>query len=189
MTKRATRSKPQRRGSASPRRKQQSRRTTRPGMLDQAIAALPMSEATLHKVATWSILGVVGAVALGVATWFGIPGAMGVALAEGIGRAGFRVNQIEVTGLHRMDRMQVYAVVADQKSRAMPLVDINEVRNRLLAFGWVAFQFFDQVGSHLAADDGQDLAHQLAGGFRGKTPADIGDGVWRGPPLPRRGRV
>lgn len=137
MTQRATRSKPARRGAATGRRKP-ARRPNRPGMLDQAIAALPVSEATLHKLAAWSILGVAAAVTLGIAAWFGIPGAMGVALAEGVGRAGFRIEHINVTGNKHMDQMSIYAVALDQKSRAMPLVDLNQVRDRLLAFGWVA---------------------------------------------------
>jgi cell division protein FtsQ len=107
-------------------------------MLDQAIAALPVSEATLHKVAAWSILGVAGAVALGVAAWFGIPGAMGVALAEGVGHAGFRLKQVEITGTHHMDSNVVRAIAYDQPSLAMPRVDLDRVRNRLLAYGWVA---------------------------------------------------
>ena len=48
------------------------------------------------------------------------------------------VEQVEVTGLSRMDRMTVYAVALDQKSRAMPLVDLEAVREKLLAYGWIA---------------------------------------------------
>ena len=103
-----------------------------------AIAALPISHDTLRKIATWSIVGTVGAVALTAAAWLGIPGAIGVALAEGVGRAGFRVEQVEVTGLSRMDRMTVYAVAVDQRSRAMPLVDLEDVRQKLLSYGWIA---------------------------------------------------
>ena len=40
-------------------------------------------------------------------------------------------------GVKRMDVMTVYAVALDQKSRAMPLVDLNLVRDRLLEYGWV----------------------------------------------------
>jgi cell division protein FtsQ len=36
-----------------------------------------------------------------------------------------------------MDVMTVYAVAADQKSLAMPLVDLDLVRSRLLEYGWV----------------------------------------------------
>lgn len=114
------------------------RQPAKASIIDRVIAALPISEATLHRIATWSIFTAVCATALAVATWFGIPGAIGVALAEGIGRAGFRVEQVEVTGLSRMDRMTVYAVALDQRSRAMPLVNLEDVRHKLLAYGWIA---------------------------------------------------
>jgi cell division protein FtsQ len=123
------------RPAVKPRKKQPVRK--QPGILDHAIAALPMSEATLHRVAGWAILGVCAAVALGIASWFGLPGMVGVAVAEGIGRAGFRVEQVEVTGIKRADKMTVYAVALDQQSRAMPLVDLDKVRDRLLEYGWI----------------------------------------------------
>lgn len=58
-------------------------------------------------------------------------------MAEAVGEAGFRVQEIEVTGLKRMDRMTVYAQVLDQQSRAMPLVDLAGVRQRLLHYSWI----------------------------------------------------
>src|SRR3546814_17173395 len=61
---------------------------------------------------------------------------VGAAIAGGVGRAGFRVEQVEVTGLKRMDKMTVYAVALDQQSRAMPLVDLEDVRQKLLRYGW-----------------------------------------------------
>ena len=106
--------------------------------LDRIVGALPVSETALKRLATWSILGVVGAVVVVAASWVGIPGMIGTALAESAGKAGFRVEQIEVTGLKRMDRMSVYAVALDQQSRAMPLVDLEAVRQKLLRYGWIA---------------------------------------------------
>ena len=123
-----------------PRRQIQAKRRQQPksSIIDRTIEALPISHDTLRRIATWSIVGAVGAVAIATATWFGVPGAIGVAIAEGVGRAGFRVEQVEVTGLSRMDRMTVYAVALDQKSRAMPLVDLEDVRQKLLSYGWIA---------------------------------------------------
>jgi cell division protein FtsQ len=106
--------------------------------LDRAIALVPVSETTLRKATGWGMFAAACAVLLGMASWLGIPGVVGVAVAEGVGNAGFRVNQIEVTGLRRMDRMSVYAVATDQQSRAMPLVDLSRVRDRLLDYGWIA---------------------------------------------------
>lgn len=105
---------------------------------DRMLARLPISQATLQKLATWSILGLVGAAAVGAAVWAGVPATAATAVAEGIGRAGFRVEQIEITGLRRMDRMSVYAVALDQQSRALPLVDLAGVRAKLLRYGWIA---------------------------------------------------
>lgn len=123
-----------------PRRQIQTKRRQQPkaSIVDRAIEVLPISHDTVRRIATWSIVGAVGAVAIATATWFGVPGAIGVAIAEGVGRAGLRVEQVEVTGLRRMDRMTVYAVALDQKSRAMPLVKLEDVRQKLLSYGWIA---------------------------------------------------
>ena len=127
-----------RRGSAPrPRRPAAPRRQLRPSWGDRILAALPVSEAVLRRAVTWGILaGVLGG-GFAVASMLGIPGAIGVSAAEAAGRAGFRVNQIEVTGLKRMDYMSVYAVALDQQSRAMPLIDLEAVRGRLLQYGWI----------------------------------------------------
>lgn len=114
------------------------RKVAKASMLDRLMNRLPVSHETLQRIATWSILGVVGAAALGAAAWAGVPGMVGTAVAEGVGDAGFRVEKIEVRGVSRMDAMTVYAVALDQKSRAMPLVDLNGVRDKLMQYGWVA---------------------------------------------------
>jgi cell division protein FtsQ len=126
-----------RRGAAPKKRKGNSRRPKRPSLLDQAVAALPFSQATLTRIATWSIVGTVGAVALGVATWFGVPAMAGVAIANVVGDAGLKVDEIQIDGIKRMDKMTVYTQALDQDSRAMPLVDLALVRERLLRYPWV----------------------------------------------------
>ncbi len=130
-----------RRGPPPARRAVQPKRRTpkarKPSSIDRMIAALPVSEQTLRRAATVSIMAIIVATSLGVATFFGVPQAAGVALAEQIGDAGFRVRGIEVTGARRMNPMTVYAVVLDQKSRAMPLVDLEGTRQKLLKYGWI----------------------------------------------------
>lgn len=114
------------------------RAAPKPSMIDRTLAALPISEATLRRAATWSIMGVTCAGALAVATWFGLPGAVGTALGEGIGEAGFRVANIQVTGIARMDHNVVYRTVLAQKSKAMPLLDLGAIRRELVAQGgWI----------------------------------------------------
>ena len=124
---------------AAPRRSQPRKRqpVKKMSALDRLVAALPVGEATLHRIATWTITGAGVAVALVAASWIGVPGMIGGAVAEGASRAGFRVEQIEITGLHRMDRMSVYAVALDQKSTAMTQLDLEAVRQKLLRYGWI----------------------------------------------------
>lgn len=114
------------------------RKPKRVGVLDRVLAALPFSEETLRKGTGWAMFAAAMGVLIAMASWLGVPGAVGTAVAETAGRAGFRVEQIEVTGLKRMDRMTVYAVATDQRSRAMPLVSLSEVRERLLEYPWIA---------------------------------------------------
>jgi cell division protein FtsQ len=114
------------------------KRPRRTSTIDKAIAAIPVSEHTLRRVATWVSFTVLGAAAIGVATFLGVPGAVGTAIAEGLGRAGLRVDQVEVTGLQRMQPMAVHQVALEQESRALALVDLDEVRERLLRHGWIA---------------------------------------------------
>lgn len=136
MSRQPTRSSPAR-ALVKPKRRAQPKKR-QPTMLDRAIAAIPVSQATLHRITVWGITGIAVASALGVAILFGVPGVVGTAVAEGVGRAGFRVEQVEVTGIKRADKMTVYNFALDQQSRAMPLVDLDAVRDRLMTIGWVA---------------------------------------------------
>lgn len=106
--------------------------------IDRLLLMLPVSERTLQRIATWTIMAMVLAGAVGLSTLFGVPQAAALALAEGVGAAGFTVKHIETTGARRLSQAAIEAVVLDQKSRAMPLVDLDDVRTRLLHYGWVA---------------------------------------------------
>src|SRR3546814_297060 len=62
---------------------------------------------------------------------------IGWTVGGAIGEAGFSVKRVEIKGLERMQRLPVYAVALDQQSMAMPLIDLDGTRERLLRFGWV----------------------------------------------------
>ncbi len=108
-----------------------------PSMLTRAIGAIPISAATWQRLATWTILATASGAIIAIALMLGVPGYIGGQIAEGVGRAGFAVKRVEVTGIDRMERLTVYAVALDQNSRAMPLVDLNKVREQLLQYGWI----------------------------------------------------
>lgn len=101
------------------------------------VDALPISEAFIDRAVTASMVGLVSVAGLGLAWYSGLPGYVGTEIAQAVGRAGFQVRRVEVTGLERMDRLTVYAIALDQHSMAMPLVDLEKVRGQLMRFGWV----------------------------------------------------
>lgn len=137
MSKRTTRGQPPAKRSQAPRKRAPARRRKAPGALDKLLEILPFGEKTVRRMTTWGVVLLVGGVAFGVASWFGVPAKAGVAVSEVIGDAGFRLDKIDVTGLRRMDRNTVYAQALDQKSRAMPLIDLAGVRARLLQYPWI----------------------------------------------------
>jgi cell division protein FtsQ len=136
MTKRAARNSAQRRP-AVPNKKRAPAHKAKASAFDQFVAALPVSEATLKRLATWGIVVAVAGISFGVASWFGVPIMAATAASEAVGEAGFRLDKIDITGLKRMDRNTVYAQALDQKSRAMPLIDLAGVRERLLQYPYI----------------------------------------------------
>lgn len=110
----------------------------KPSLLSRLIARAPISARTVERVITALIVTIAVGGSIAIAVMLGVPRSAGIALGEAVGRAGFSVKHIDVTGIARMDRLSVYAVALDQKSIAMPLVDLEAVRQRLLKYGWVA---------------------------------------------------
>jgi cell division protein FtsQ len=108
------------------------------GMFSRLIASVPVSARAVERATTAIVLTVaVGGIAA-IAVMLDVPHKIGIAAGEAVGRAGFSVKHIDVTGIDRMDRTSVYAVALDQQSIAMPLVDLEGVRQKLLQYGWVA---------------------------------------------------
>jgi cell division protein FtsQ len=104
---------------------------------DRLIALAGISEEMLQRIVTWTIVAIAALLGLGAATWLGVPGMVGTAIAESLGRAGLKAEQIQITGLKRMDAQTVYAIALDQRSRAMPLISLEDVRQQLLQYGWI----------------------------------------------------
>jgi cell division protein FtsQ len=110
----------------------------RPSMLARLVGNAPISARTVERATTAIVLTIaVGGIAA-IAVMLDVPHKIGMAAGEAVGRAGFSVKHIDVTGIDRMDRTSVYAVALDQQSIAMPLVDLEGVRQKLLKYGWVA---------------------------------------------------
>ena len=124
-----------RRGSGGAKRpRKASRRVSMPKKIADR---LPVKQASANALARWMFgLFAAGAVALALVA-LEVPAKVGVAAGEAMGEAGFRVRSVDVQGIQRMDSKPVFQIALDQKSMAMPLVDVAAIRERLLQYGWV----------------------------------------------------
>lgn len=109
----------------------------RAGVFARMFGAIPVSHETVQRTVTWGTLGLGTALGIAVLQAFGVPAMAGTEIASTFGRAGFEVKRVDLRGIRNMDRLTVYAIAFDQHSMAMPLVDLDEVREKLLRYGWV----------------------------------------------------
>ena len=108
------------------------------GSVGKRIAAkLPVEEAQANRLAGWAFGLFVLAIAGVALVALDVPAKVGEAAGEAVGNAGFRVKSVDVQGLKQMDPRPVYDIALDQRTTAMPLVDVSGIRERLLRFGWV----------------------------------------------------
>jgi cell division protein FtsQ len=98
---------------------------------------LPVKQAEANRLAAWAFGLFVLAIAGVALIALDVPAKIGRAAGEAIGDAGFRVKSVDIQGIRRMDPRPVYDIALDQKTTAMPLLDVGDIRNRLLQFGWV----------------------------------------------------
>jgi cell division protein FtsQ len=98
---------------------------------------LPVKQAEANRLAGW-LFGLFALAIVGVAlVALDFPNKLAVAAGEAVGNAGFRVKSVDIQGIRQMDPRPVYDIAFDQKTTAMPLVDVSDIRHRLLEFGWV----------------------------------------------------
>lgn len=115
-----------------PARKRQSR-------LAKALALVPARYVAMAQKGVGYALVAGAAVAVcGALVVVRLPQMIGIELGELVGSAGFSVKQVEIRGLTHMDRKPVEDAALDEQARAMPLVDLAAIRDRLMAYGWVA---------------------------------------------------
>lgn len=137
MARQSTRRAPQR-PPVKPKRKPQTNRAPRPGILDHAVAAMPGGQDMMRRIAAFTISGVALAGVLMLASWSGALAGVGGAIGDGMGAAGLKVRSFELIGAKRIDKTVVYSVLATQESRPLPFVDLDGLREQLLQEGWIA---------------------------------------------------
>ena len=108
------------------------------GLLDRAMAALPFTDEQWHKFFLFVIVAAGLGVAWTIASYAGVPDIARAELAKSASRAGFEVSKVRVSGVERMNEQLVYERALAEQDRPMPLVELAEVRERLIALPWVA---------------------------------------------------
>jgi len=108
---------------------------------------LPVDQARANKIAGLVFAAFVLAIAVVVLVALDIPAKAERAVGSAIGKAGFTVNGYQIVGINHMNRALVDGVVTDELHRAageagsdkapQALINVSEIRNRLLQFGWV----------------------------------------------------
>ncbi|ARS27446.1 cell division protein FtsQ/DivIB [Sphingomonas sp. KC8] len=97
----------------------------------------PPVAAIARRAANYGLVALVlGGIVAGVMA-MRLPQMIGIEIGEGIGKAGFAVKKVEITGIDRMDRAPVEDAAFSAQELAMPLVDLSAIRGRLLQQGWV----------------------------------------------------
>lgn len=105
--------------------------------VDAVMYWLPFSEEQLHRFFLALILACVVVVAWMIASLAGVPAMAATQLATMAGDAGYEVRRVEVRGVQRMNELKVYEQALAERDRAMPLVDIAALRDKLLGLSWV----------------------------------------------------
>ncbi len=124
------------RGRAKPRgnvRRVATRRSKKSGMME----SFGFAPGTGRRISGWIFAGMAVAAAVAAIAAFRLPQLAGTAMAEAIGGAGFTMRRVEIKGAHRVSRLDIYNIAFDQPSMAMPRVDLEATRARLLRFGWI----------------------------------------------------
>ena len=98
---------------------------------------LPVDQKRANKLAGLAFGIFLLAIGIVVLIALDIPSKAATSAGEAVGSAGFTVKRVDVKGIRRMDSDPVYQIALDQKSMAMPLVDVHAIRDKLLHYGWV----------------------------------------------------
>jgi cell division protein FtsQ len=133
-----------RRGSAG---RTKARKPSKVAVPKKIVKRLPVDQARANKVAGLVFGVFVIAILAVVLVALDIPAKAERAAGTAVGKAGFTVSGYQIVGINRMDRGLVDAVVNEELKRAadegasakapQALVDVSEIRRRLLGYGWV----------------------------------------------------
>jgi cell division protein FtsQ len=98
---------------------------------------VPISQDVLRRIRNWGLILFVTVLCMVGLKAMGVPRMVGLETSHALGRLGFVVRNIQISGRQNVDRDQVYRVVMQAQGQDMPLVDLSEIRDQLLQLGWI----------------------------------------------------
>ncbi len=106
-------------------------------LVDMLMGWLPFTEEQLHRIFLAIIMGLVGIVLWIAASFAGVPAMARDQIAALSHNSGFELHNINVRGTNNLNELQVYQIALADRNRAMPFVDVQGLRERLLQLSWV----------------------------------------------------
>ncbi len=106
-------------------------------LVDMLMGWLPFSEEQLHRIFLAIIMVLVGIVLWIAASFAGVPAMARDQVAALSHNSGFELHNINVRGTKNLNELQVYQIALADRNRAMPFVDVQGLRERLLQLSWV----------------------------------------------------
>ena len=105
--------------------------------IDTVMAIQPFNERQLHRIFLAMILGAAVVMAWMVASFAGVPAMAREQMMHLAHQAGFELHNVNVRGTKHLNELKVYQIALADRDRAMPFLDLDAVRGRLLALSWV----------------------------------------------------
>ncbi|MET1111459.1 MAG: cell division protein FtsQ/DivIB [Allosphingosinicella sp.] len=107
------------------------------GQRGRAAPPAPALPEAVRRFSWWIFYGMMIALA-GALLWaLRVPQRVGGTMGESVGEMGFALRHVDLRGAVHIRKIDVYNIAFDQPSSAMPMVDLEATRQRLLQFGWV----------------------------------------------------
>ncbi len=113
-------------------------RRARRSLVERLVDLLPVSRKTASRLVAVAVIASGTILLIAALLLMGVHRFAGREIAEAAGRAGLTVRQFEVTGVRRMDSLDIYGQIAMEEGKPILLVDLDGVRDSLLGHGWVA---------------------------------------------------
>ena len=109
----------------------------KPQQQDGMFDALGLEPGTARRLLRWSFLALIVVTLIATIFAFRLPQLAGLAIGEGVGKLGFTLKHVETRGNRRVSTQAIYDIAFSQQSSAMPLVDLDGTRERLLRLPWI----------------------------------------------------